>query len=148
MEELSRGPNDPVRLHALALLIRHGEKSRLSEIVSDATEANDVRVRAEAVRVLGELDAGRHHPILSQVILEDWEEFDGRHVPVAEEAAFGLARLGTPEALTAILQASLLGPHPVWAAAEHYFEMLFCGGVSGDDLVMPIVNWRKGRHWR
>jgi hypothetical protein len=147
-EQLVDDAPAPVRLHAAAALVRHGQTSRLQEIVADATKSDDVRVRAEAIRVLGELDAEQNFAILRRAVLEDWEEFDHSFAPAAEEAALALARLSTPEALTALLQVSLVGAQAVWAAASDYFEALVTSEIQSDALAMPIVNWRKGRHWR
>jgi HEAT repeat protein len=104
---------DPyLALHAAAALVRRGHGSLLPRIEEGARNAEHVCVRAEAVRILGELDAERFLPFLHRSLLEDHEAcglcpYD---YPVFEEAAPALARVGTPQALTALIQSYLIAP--------------------------------------
>jgi HEAT repeat protein len=110
---LSRDRNPIVRLRAWAALAKRGNEAHLAKIIRTATRARDVRLRAEALWALGELDARRHFAILQRALLTDHAEYEYR-MPAAEEAASALLRLRTPEALTILVQAALCGPQGLW----------------------------------
>jgi hypothetical protein len=150
LTELVRDPHPAVRLHATAAFVRRGEEPRLPEIVQDATAAQEVEVRAEALRMLGELDAAQHFPLLRRALLDDHAEYDRHYLPAAEEAALALARLGTPEALAALIQAALVGPHKLWASIAWYLEAFDPFEAPEPALPMSIYgNWRqRHRGWR
>jgi HEAT repeat protein len=146
---LAGDPHPAVRLQATAALVRRGEDSRLTEIVREATTAEKVEVRAEALRMLGDLDAAQHFPLLRSALLDDHAVYDQYHLPAAEEAALALARLGTPAGLAALVRAALTGPHILWASIAWYLEAFDPFGALAPDLPMFIYgNWRQGRHWR
>jgi HEAT repeat protein len=150
LKTLSRSRHPAVRLHATAALVRRGDDSRLPEITRDATTDADVRARAEALRVLGELDAGRHFELFRHALLHDHESFGTFYMPAAEEAALALARLATPDALTALIQAALVGPHIIWASVRFYMMPEECAVFEGPDPGTPMYrygSWRQGHHW-
>jgi hypothetical protein len=112
LRALTRDADPYLALHASAALVRRGDDALLPRIEAAAGNAEHVCVRAEAVRILGELDAERFLPLLHRSLLEDHERcglcpYD---YPVFEEAAPALARVGTSRALTALLQGYLIAP--------------------------------------
>jgi len=147
LEGLSRDSDPFVRLQAVGALVRRGDASRLAEVVHAATNAKDVCVRAEAVRVLEELDPASHFPILRNALLEDHEDWDGYFTPVAEEAAFALARLGTPDAVAVLAQGYLLAPgNPIWDALDDYLAVLL-DRLEGRERPLDLFPniWRRCR---
>jgi hypothetical protein len=101
---------DPrLRVRSTASLVRRGEEWRLSEIVREATGARKVAVRATALAELGRLDAEVHLPLLRHALLHDHPRPRGFACgsEAASAAAVALARLGTTEAMTTLLQACL-----------------------------------------
>lgn len=144
----SRHRNPFVRLAGTAALVRRGDEARLPVIVRDATAANDVRVRGEALRWLGELSAERHISILHRALIEDHEVSNVPNAPAGEEAALALARLGTPEALTALVQGYFITPnHIVQGAIEDYLrEQMVPPGEQREALRMSYLpNCRQNR---
>jgi hypothetical protein len=104
---------DPyLRVHALGALARRGEAMSLRKLEQIARRAEHVCVRAEAIRVLGGLDAARYLPLLSRALLKDHAACGPcpAELPAAEEAAIALSRLDTPEALTALARGCLTVP--------------------------------------
>jgi hypothetical protein len=153
LEELPRDRYPYVRLHAAGALARRGDASRLAEILREAREAKDVCVRAEAVRVLGEMDAKAHFSLLRQAFVSDHEEheypgFGALHTPVAEEAGLALARLGTPEAMTALIQAYVVTPGLLWSSLATYLDAIVRRLEGHDEPIEPYeFGWRHRRPW-
>jgi hypothetical protein len=149
VNELSRDENPLIRLQATAALVRRGDATRLDQVIRDATEVNDVLVRAEALQVLGELDAERHVALFRHALLEDHELWDDHYAPAAEEAAYVLACLGTVEALTALIQGCLVAPHSVWSALCWYLDSIR-EQIDGRDVPVSLhcINWRRERFRR
>ncbi len=102
---------DPyLRVRALGSLARRGAAASVPKLEQIARNARHVCVRAEAIRVLGELDAAQHLDLLRQALLEEHSRSSHFDLPAAEEAALALSRLGTPEALTALVCGYLTVP--------------------------------------
>src|SRR5207247_2004496 len=109
---MARSPDPYLRVHTLGALARRGEATDLRKLEQIAWRGEHVCVRAEAIRVLGELDAARYLGLLRRTLLED-HAMCGRcpsDLPAAEEAAIALSRLGIPEALTALARGCLAVP--------------------------------------
>lgn len=70
----------------------HAESERL--LAGRAGRPRAVEGRAEAVRWLAELDPRRHFEELEHALLHGLDQVDDYRQPVAEAAAFGVARLG------------------------------------------------------
>jgi HEAT repeat protein len=104
LEERSRDEDPFVRLRATAALVHRGLRLRLPEIVHAATEADHVLLRGEAIRLLGIVHPEAHVELFRRALLEDREKSQHCSMPAAEAAVVALARLGTPAALTALLQ--------------------------------------------
>jgi HEAT repeat protein len=109
---MARSPDPYLRVHALSALAQRGETAALARLEQIATRARHVCVRAEAIRVLGELDAARYLNLLRRALLEDHAMCGPcpSDLPAAEEAAIALCHLGTPEALTAVVHGYLTVP--------------------------------------
>jgi HEAT repeat protein len=125
-------------------LARRGDEGQLAVLVHAASEAVHPSVRGEAVRLLGEFDAARHFPILNTALLDDHETCDGHYAPAGEEAALALARLGTPEALTAMLRAYFATPnYIVWRCVGEYLRTLATSGDQNEPVSM--ISWNSCR---
>jgi hypothetical protein len=159
LETLSRSDEPLLRLQATAALVRRGDDTRLPEIVRDATEAEDACVRGEAVRMLGTLDAAQHLSLLeralweqSPVFIPEPEDGPSAFLPAAEEAALALARLRTPEALTALLQAYLRLPDcgVQWWVDDLLEDLVarWDGREHPSFDAMPWESWRQERFGR
>lgn len=103
--------NALVTLRAHALRAARGSLSSCQALVAHARDhTKPVRVRAEAVDQLALLAPARHFETLEQALLTDHGSDDGHTLPVAEAAAFGIARVGSDRALTALVRAALTAP--------------------------------------
>jgi hypothetical protein len=148
--------DDPfLRLHAVAALSRRGETSRMGEVVDTVSTADHVCVRAEALRILGELDVRQHRALLHRAVMEEPARFGSEHPErrmacgraAFEEAGTGLMRLGPPDALTELIQCYLVfpglhNPHQLSIA----FQALMKSGEAAetaDRLFEP--RWRRCR---
>lgn len=163
LEALSRSEDPFLRLQAAGALVGHGDEGRLPEIVYAAMTDQDACVRGEAIRVLGMLRREEHGSLFEQALWapepryvpdrpaeerekteEAWEE--PPFIPAAEEAALALARLGSPAALTALVQASVFHPdREVCFQAERHLEGIIARLDGRDEpfYVMPWVGWRQ-----
>jgi hypothetical protein len=114
LEGFTRRDDPFMRLHALAALSRRGDAGRLAEVVEAAWSAEHVCVRAEALRILGELDATRHRALLHRAMMEPQtarcENGQAGHRAAFNEARRGVMRLDQPEALTELIQCYLAFP--------------------------------------
>jgi HEAT repeat protein len=163
LDTLSRSESPFVRLQAAGALVRRGNGSRLTEIVRDATEAEDACIRGEAIRVLGELGSEEYLPLFERALWADepvfvcyldpyeedpeWRERSRTsYLPVGEEAALALARLGTPGAMTTLIHAFLLlPPREVRLQIEFHLDTLMAR-MDGDNQTfdsMPWMGWRQ-----
>jgi len=140
---MTRSQDAYLRVHVLGALARRGELPYLSALEEIARRAEHVCVRAEAIRVLGELGAARYLGLLSRAVLEDHATCGPcpSDLPAAEEAAIALSQLGTPEALTALVGGCLTVPDqdlPSWI-----------GDWLGraDDRQEERLMERRGRCW-
>jgi hypothetical protein len=99
-----------VCLPAAAALLRRGDEARRAAIEAAATQTERPGRRATALKLLEDLDAARYFPLFRQVLLEGAARRGGScyGLEPASAAARSLARLGTPEAMTVLLQACLL----------------------------------------
>lgn len=86
--------------------------------------------RAEALRWLAHSDPVRHFDILSENLIRDDAHCDGYHQPVKEECAYGLARVGTDDALTYLLRAK-------------FTKMSNPASGAISDYIMKILNWNS-----
>jgi HEAT repeat protein len=109
---MTRSRDPYLRVRALGALARRGEMGSLKKVQQIARRAEHVCVRAEAIRVLGELDAERYVDLLTRALLEDHAGCGPcpSELSAAAEAAIALSRLGTPEALTALVRGNLTVP--------------------------------------
>jgi HEAT repeat protein len=142
--ELSRDVNPFVRLQAMAALVRRGDERYSPQIVRDAVEAKAVCVRAEALWILGELDAKQHFDLLRTALLNDHEEFTRCDAVAAQEAALALVRLGTPEVMTALIRSFLVAPISVASEVYWYLRPLAAHLEGG----APPIVMRGNRVWR
>lgn len=127
LQHLTEHGHPLVRLNALAGLVRRGEATLVGEIIQ-ATAAVGISVRSEAIRLLGELDGGRNLDLLRRALLTDQKFCPDSLTPVAEEAVYALARLGTPQALTIMIQAYLTMENSMaWGALDDYLSALARG---------------------
>ncbi|HBP20252.1 MAG TPA: hypothetical protein DEA08_20990 [Planctomycetes bacterium] len=131
-----------VRLRALACQAGRGEARGEQALLEHAAGAEQsVRVRAEATRWLAR-EPARHVDLLERALLEDHASEDDYHLPVAEEAAFGLARAGGERALTALVRAALVAPsNPLSDALRSYLGALRAG--PGAPLEIWPNLWRR-----
>jgi hypothetical protein len=152
LRELSRSSQPFLWLQANGALARRGEREKSAEVARMAVESDDPCVRGEAIRVLGQLGAVEHLDTIRQALwAEDsvYKVEGDAFIPVAEEAALALGRIGTPAALTALIQGFLFLPeHPpaawVQAAAGRALEVLVAR-MEGQSLsfdTMPMSGWR------
>jgi hypothetical protein len=112
LARMTRSRDPYLRIRALGALARRGEATHLHKLERIAKKAKHVCVRAEAIRVLAELDAASYVGLFRRALLED-HAMCGHcpsDLPAAAEAAIALSRLGTPEALTALVRGCLTVP--------------------------------------
>jgi hypothetical protein len=145
LAQLARSADPGVRLQAIAGLVRSRDEEHLPLLLRAATEGESARIRAEAIRLLGRLDAGRFYDLFQQALMTDSAHDDGGYyTPAAEEAARALVRIDTPAARTALLQGYLVAhSHPLEEIIETYFEALAAiedGREMPSDL--PPHDWR------
>ncbi len=127
-------PSALVRARAHGLRARHGEEESVAWLVT-ASRTGEVRARAEATRWLAAQDPARHFELLTQALLHDQGTLQDYFLPVREEAAYGIARVASDEALTVLVRAALRGTSNT---------------VSGaiEDYLTAIVAWRAGEPLR
>jgi hypothetical protein len=147
LRELAQAEDPFLRLAATAALVRHGEGLLSTDILPNAVQTHDLFLRAEALRWLGEGDAERHFDLLRSALLEGAETTNAPgFVPAAEEAAYSLARLATPAAISALIQAGLTGPETVVPIIR---ECLWAAAESFEGRHTPVgeylLTWRKDR---
>jgi hypothetical protein len=105
-------------------------------------------VRAEAMRVLGEIDAKAHFKLLRHTLLDDHQE-DSMYFPAAEEAGLALAHLGTPEAMSALIRAYVVAPGSLWSSLATYLDTIARRLEGHDEPIQPYeFGWRRRRPWR
>lgn len=109
---LASDAHPEVRLHAFAALIQQGQRQWLGALWRLAREGETPRVRAQALRWLGVLDAEASRPLFMEVLSqapsrEDEDLFPYGISPLLypelEASILALSQLGTDEDLTALL---------------------------------------------
>jgi len=94
------------------------------------------------------MDAEAHFPLLRDVLLNDLEEAEGVFPPAAEEAGLALARLGTPEAMTALIQAYVT-PGMLWSSLHTYLETIVRRFDGHDEPISEDgMRWHRRRFSR
>jgi hypothetical protein len=135
LELLTQHQHPLVRLQALAALVRRGDRNRLTEIASAAITAPEVAARGNALWHLVELDPHGHLPLFRRVLFEDRGNCsDG--APPYQVAAFALARIGTPEALTALVRRYLQPNFGMSMDLDDYLETI---AAAADDQKKPDI---------
>ncbi|WP_342379314.1 HEAT repeat domain-containing protein [Myxococcus stipitatus] len=105
VETLKRSTHPGLRVRAMAAQVRDGKREDLPELVRLAREAPEPWLRAEALRWLCEVDREAGQPCVEQALSDDSAWGD---VPLAAaEALHALAKRGTPEDLSLLLNASV-----------------------------------------
>ncbi|WP_342375548.1 hypothetical protein NVS55_30205 [Myxococcus stipitatus] len=105
VEALTRSAHPGLRVRAMATQVRAGRREGLPELVRLAREAPEPWLRAEALRWLCEVDREAGQPCLEQALADDatW----GDAPLAAAEALRALAKRGTPEDLSLLMNASV-----------------------------------------
>lgn len=123
LERVARDDSDEVvRLRARGALALRGDAQSERILAGRATRVRGVEARAEAVRWLAELDPPRHFDALENALLEGLDYVEDYYQPVAEAAAFGVARLGGVEALSTLLHAAFRVGNSVSGIVEGYMS--------------------------
>ncbi|MBJ6759123.1 HEAT repeat domain-containing protein [Myxococcaceae bacterium JPH2] len=105
VEALTRSTHPGLRVRAAAALIRAGRREQLPELVRLARGAPEAWLRAEALRWLCEVDREAGQPCVEQALTDESAWGD---VPLAAaEALHALAKRGTPEDLSLLMNASV-----------------------------------------
>jgi hypothetical protein len=149
LEGFTRGDDPYLRLRALASLSRRGDSARLAEIIETASSADHVCERAEALRILGELDASRHRALLHRALMEPktavCESGRAGRMAAFHEADRALMRLDQAEALTEVIQGYLALPG---LHNPHQFKEVIEALMSGGEVTLsryPVFDTRWGR---
>ncbi len=131
-----------VALRAAAALARLGEKAALARLAHAAEHAPTVCLRAEALRWLGELAPEAHLARLEAALVDDAASYADYDTPAQEEAAYVLARLATPPAMTALVRGYLAAKsNPAWDALDAYLTRLVVD-ASGPPPEAFANSWR------
>lgn len=125
LDTLTESPLDVVHLLACAALLRRGDETCL-EPIEDAAREFSVPPwercadysQGLALRLLGERDAARYVGLMQAVVSQQLP-YDHNGSP-EQEAAFVLAQLATPEALTTLLRAHFTGSDYLRRALREY----------------------------
>jgi len=105
--------DDPfVRLRVTGALARRGQATSLQSLLETARSSAEVKLRGEALRLLGmQAEARDHFELFERALLEDHaEEEPEGHTPAAEQAAIALGAVFGPEAASALLRGHLIAP--------------------------------------
>jgi hypothetical protein len=148
LQEWASHPDPRLRVRTQASLVRRGEEARLPEIVREATEAPKVAVRATALAELGRLDAEAHFSLLRHALLHDHPRPRGfaSGDEAASAAAVALAWLGTPEAMTALLQGCLsVDPNRIFRFSPG--SLLARSARQQDGMEDPLLKLWANRAW-
>lgn len=142
----SRHPEPRLRIRALAAFARRGDPAARDALLQWAEGPYPLPARAEAISALGGLDAAAFLPLLvGGLALEEQAGETLPCAPVAEEAALVLARLGTPVALTALIQSYLSAETPyLQSALEEYLTEI----VDAEPGTSPDLSLPRPRNWR
>jgi hypothetical protein len=156
LKDLSRSAHPFLRFQAIGALARRGERERLAEIARAAVEDEDPCVRGEAVRVLGQTGSIDYLDLMREALWAEGPVYRPEHDsfntydPAAEEAVLALARIGTSEALTALIQGFLFlplmppAPHWVQHAARNTLEVLIAR-MDGESRRFNTMHWNGWR---
>jgi hypothetical protein len=144
---LERATHDEDRFVAIrghGALARRGSAESARALETLITVGECVLTRAEAVRWRGAVDPPALL-LLEHALLHDHEHVDDYHTPVDEEAAFAIARVGTDEALTALVRGGLASEsNPLTSAVEEYLAVLLARRAGSDEELEPL--WRQARY--
>jgi HEAT repeat protein len=134
----TRHPEPRLQIRALGALARRGDPDARNALLEWTEGRHAVHERAEAIAVLAEVDAPDYLPLLVKALADEERlKPDSRCAPVAEEAALALARLGSPEALTALLRSHLTTDCPyVQGAVELYLAAI----VDAKPGAWPVID--------
>jgi len=145
-------PEPRLRIRALGGLAPRGEPRALDTLLAHTEGVRPLQERAEAIAVLAEIDAPAHIPLFAHALArEESEDEYLRCAPAAEEAALALARLATPEALTALLRSYLITEvQCLRMALEEYLPAIVDAepGTSPVLYLPPVLNWQKFTRYR
>jgi HEAT repeat protein len=155
LQAMSQSLHPFLRLQACGALARRGEQEGMEAITRAATEDKYPCIRGEAIRVLGQLGSAEHLELIHRALWAKGPVYTPEHcaseafVPAAEEAALALGRIGTTEAMTALIQGFLYLPEPPplgWArdATGDALETLVArmDGEDGSFTTMSSNGWR------
>jgi HEAT repeat protein len=109
LTSLTHSSHPLVRLRAAACLVKEGRREWLSLLRTTVLDAPEHWVQADAARWIGELDAEASRPVLLQALAAYVQLPLRRRVNEPIDVVLALSRLGTPEDLSALLDASLKG---------------------------------------
>jgi len=138
-------PDVRLQIRAIGSLAKRGDQTSWEKLVGMAEGAPDLRVRGEAVATLGEVYPAGHLSLLFRALEVEERFFDRLCAPAAEEAALALARLGSPEARTALMHSYLkVDTDYLKAGLEVYLEAFLAPSPVGTTSIRPPV----GRYWR
>lgn len=151
LELLTEHPFNAVHLLACAALIRRGKAEYLEPLEDAARKFSappwdrfDDHCQGLALRLLGELDAPRYAGLMT-VVISQRLPYDYNGSP-EQEAAFVLAQLATPEAVTTLLRAYVSGPDYLRRALVEYLPAAVAR-LEGREMSVAnrIPVWRYSR---
>jgi HEAT repeat protein len=109
LTSLTHSSHPLVRLRAAACLVKEGRHEWRSHLRTTVLDAPEHWLRADAARWIRELDAEASRPVLLQALAAYVQLPPRRRVHEPIDVVLALSRLGTPEDLSALLDASLEG---------------------------------------
>ncbi|MCE9673957.1 hypothetical protein LY474_39820 [Myxococcus stipitatus] len=127
VEALTRSTHPGLRVRAVAVQVREGRREELPELARLAREAPEPWLRAEALRWLCEVDREACQPCVEQALTDEaaW----GDAPLAAAEALHALAKRGTPEDLSLLMNASVAVLETFSNASRYssytYFQMRY-----------------------
>ncbi|TKD02259.1 HEAT repeat domain-containing protein [Polyangium fumosum] len=139
LESLAEDPDPFVRLRVIGARARRGHASQVQALAEAAQSSADVKLRAEALQLLGRIDEAREHGALfERALLEDHagEELD--HTPAAEQAAIALGCVFGPDAATALLRGHLLAPNDAARGAVEAALSVALAEMEGAPLTASV----------
>ncbi|MGV3722739.1 MAG: HEAT repeat domain-containing protein [Actinomycetota bacterium] len=139
LDAWTRHAEPRLRIRALGVLARRGDPDARAALLVWTEGRHAVHERAEAIAVLAEVDAPGQFPLLVRALAdEERPEPRSRCAPVAEEAALAIARLGAPEALTALLRSHLTtGCDYVRGAVGLYLSVIINATSGASPIIDP-----------
>lgn len=151
LEEWAGCDDSSVALLASGALLKRGDAHWLERVVRSACvqsvgqrDPHSDHERGLALRVLGEIDPAAHVSLFSSAIMEA-KEPDANDSP-DQEAAFALARLGTPEALTLLVQSYFVGSEYLRRVLRVYLPVTIARFEGCDTPLTNVIElWRYAR---